>query len=110
MLATYHIYKPSHPVETKQVDWPEQPGFKQINELVKPLLEGANLEHVTVLHNGKRADMFVDEVGALKRLPVNAEATAIYRANWMQQHPGTDPNSLPEIYGTAILFDRQVWF
>lgn len=31
------------------------------------------------------------------------------RANWLDQFPNEDPESLPAIAGTAIVFDRIVW-
>ena len=70
------------------------------------------LEHVTVLHDGKRADMFVDEMGHVRMdgpKPRNDVATGLYRANWMAQHRGQDPEDLPFIAGNAVLFDRIVW-
>lgn len=74
-----------------------------------PLLDGGDLEHVSVLFGGRRADMFVDDRGIEKDLPRNEAATAIYRANWLSRHPGADPESIPAIYGLAVLFDRIVW-
>jgi hypothetical protein len=54
--------------------------------------------------------MFVDEMGLPKNLPRNEKATEIYRNNWLTQHPGADPDSLPHIAGTAVIFSRRVWF
>lgn len=110
MKTTYHVLRVGKQLETASADLPEQPGYDKLRKLITPLLDGANLEHVAVLHDGKRTDMFVDDTGALKGLPLNPEATAIYRNNTMSQHPETDPESLPAIYGPAILFDRRVWF
>ena len=73
------------------------------------LLDDAVMEHVAVLYQDRPADMFVDEIGAIKSLPRNEAATAIYRANWLKQHPRTDPESLDAIYGPAVLFHRIVW-
>jgi hypothetical protein len=58
--------------------------------------------------------MFVSEYGHMRlttreRLPINDRATAIYRNNWMTQYPDTDPETLPNIAGIAILFYRTVW-
>jgi len=44
------------------------------------------------------------------RLPVNVVASAIYRANWQAEYPATNPDELPAIHGTAVLFLRRVWF
>ena len=58
--------------------------------------------------------MFVSELGGIPLttrapLPINHDATVIYRHNWLTQKPGTNPDDLPPIHGTAILFDRIVW-
>ena len=56
------------------------------------------------------ADMFVDEDGLTKRLPRNKKATAIYRNNWLTQHPNTDPESMACIVGPAVVFSARVWY
>lgn len=117
MKTTYHVYRPgvAEP-ETFDVDWPDDPGYDKLKALIEPLLgERENLEHVTVLHNDARADMFVSDEGKMAQtwrdpLPRNDAATAIYRRNWMTQHPGGDPEKLPMIVGVAVLFDRIVWY
>ena len=43
------------------IEWPRDPGFHAIDKLVQPLIGGGNIEHVTVLHEGERRDMFVDD-------------------------------------------------
>jgi hypothetical protein len=45
---------------------------------IKIFLDGANVEHVSVLFNGKPAHMYVDEDGLSKTLPFNRKATRIY--------------------------------
>ncbi len=109
MKTEYTIFRPDGSVEHASVDWPEEPGFERIAALVEPLLDGADLEHVTVLHDNKRADMFVDETGLLKNLPRNEQATAIYRAATIRREPKRHLETLPHIVGTAILFRRIVW-
>lgn len=112
MLTDYLIIRPDGTEETHQVDLPQDPGFEALNAIIKPII-GLNrhYEHVAVLFEGKRADMFVDEEGLLIGLPRNPGATAIYRNNMMTAcRPGTDPESLPHIVGTAVLFKRRVWF
>lgn len=111
LIATpYQIFRVDGTLETASVDWPKEPGYKEIAKLIMPILDGAELEHVTVLHDGKRADMFVDEMGRMKPLTRNEVATVIYRNNWMTQHPSVDPETLPWIAGTAVLFLRRVWY
>lgn len=97
-------------VKTGSVEWPAEPGFDAINALVKPLIGGGHIEHVSVLHDGKRRDMFVDEEGLLKGMPRNERATAIYRAAWLSRNPGKDAEEISHIAGPAVLFTRRVWF
>lgn len=121
MKTTMHILRAGQPVEVREVEFKDRenlepgdggPGYDQLRTVIEPLLDGAPLEHVKVLWNGKPADMFVDEMGHVRKqpLPRNDEATAIYRANWLKQHPECDPETLPIIVGTAILFEQRVWF
>jgi len=106
----FNVIYPEGAQQTCSVDWRTEPRFLAICNVVTPYLGGRRFEHVTVLHNGKRADMFVDECGAINRLPMNIEATDIYRAASMRANPDQDPDSLPAIYGVAVLFDERVWF
>ncbi|MCO7058264.1 hypothetical protein [Pseudomonas juntendi] len=96
--------------ERRSAELPADPGYRALADLVDPILGVLAWEQVTVLFNGELCDMFVDEVGAITGLPRNERATAIYRANALAQHPGTDPESLPAIYGRVVLFTRRVWF
>lgn len=109
MKTGMKIFHPDGTVDEQSVELPENPGYTHLRDLLTPLLKGGYLEHITVLHDGKRADMFVDEDGHQKRLPRNEAGTTIYRNNWLTQHPGTEPESIPYIVGTAVLFDRIVW-
>lgn len=116
MKTEYTIYRPGEgAAERGEVDWPQSPTYETMKALIEPILgEGEPLEHVTVLFNGKRADMFVSElshVALTTRAPLrhNDRATNIYRTNWMAQHPDQDSETLPSIAGTAVLFHRLVW-
>lgn len=110
MNTVYWVY-PARDVEPqrREVDWPREPSFKQLDRLLKPLFQNRDWEHVTVLYEGRRGDMFVDERGAIDDFPRNERATVIYRTNWLTQHPEADPESIPAIYGLAVLFERIVW-
>lgn len=110
MKTTFTVYRVGQEPLLQQVDLAEKPDFDELRAIIQPLLDGAHLERVRVLHNGEALDMFVDEEGMLRCLPVNPAASAIYRNNWLTKHPGTDPQTLPPIYGTAVLFHRRVWF
>lgn len=109
-MTTMTIMRPDGETEAREIDLLDDPGYHRLKDLLHPLLDGGVLEHVTVLHDGKRTDMFVDDCGLLKSLPRNEAATAIYRNNWLTQHPDEEPESLPAIHGPAILFSRRVWF
>ncbi|MDR6954153.1 hypothetical protein J2X65_003521 [Ancylobacter sp. 3268] len=80
-------------------------------------------EHVAVLYNGERRDMFVGETSAINGRHIrNVRATAIYRANaraqWLaglhslDRVPvvGFNAEALPAISGPAVLFPATlVW-
>lgn len=110
MRTTLTILRPgAEPVtETHVLD--PKPGLPRLRELVEPHLNGGRLERVAVLHDGLYTDMFVHEEGHAAGLPRNEAATEIYRANWLSRNPGGDPESVPWIAGTAVLFSRRVWF
>jgi hypothetical protein len=110
------VMRPDQPHETLERDLPEEPSYQELRDIITPLLDGAALEHVYVLADFaggtdfKRADMFVDEMSLVRRLPRNEAATVIYRRNSMLREPGKDPESMSWIAGPAVLFDRVVWF
>ncbi|PZU95495.1 MAG: hypothetical protein DI527_00365 [Chelatococcus sp.] len=108
--TTITILRPGEAAKTETFDLPREPGYHALKRLVEPHLDGGSLEHVSVLHDGEPTDMFLHDEGALIELPRNEPATAIYRANWLNQNPGADPESVPAIYGPAVLFSRRVWF
>lgn len=120
MKTRYRIMRVGQPDEVAETDLPEEPGYIKLRDIIAPLLDRGALEHVSVLADfdgGERyraLDMFVDDCGLLKNLPRNEVATAIYRrANQMGRSLGPkvhDPEMLNFIVGTAVLFDRRVWF
>ena len=107
--TTFTVLRVLGPRKKHAVDLPRYPGFDGLRAVLKPLLDGKDFEHVSVLHEGRAADMFVDENGACDGQVRNDAATKIYRAYSLKRDPKTDPESLPAIYGTAILVDRRVW-
>ena len=115
VATSFQILRPGLPAEDRAVALDRMPDFKALNRIIKPILQG-DLERVAVLadfcggSNFQPLDMFVDDCGALKGLPRNDEATTIYRRAAMLRMPMRDPEQLPAIYGTAILFSRRVWF
>lgn len=107
----YTIIRANGDEETHSVELPAEPDYFQLKAIIQPIIgERNDFERVNVLHEGEHTDMFVDENGQLKGLPLNVRATAIYRNNWLTQRPGTPAESLPTIVGTAVLFSRRVWF
>lgn len=83
-------------------------------------------EHVAVLYKGERRDMFVGETSSINGRHIrNVRATAIYRANAIEQYrrgnsfdlpkaaerlQALDPERFPAISGPAVLFpDVIVW-
>lgn len=105
---TYTIFRPSDAHTTGEIEWPDEPGYKAIAAFVDPII-GGHLEHVTVLHKGARADMFVEEFGAVNGMPVNVAATEIYWAASKARGEHPERDGAPKIHGIAVLFDERVW-
>lgn len=111
-LTVSRFGQPSQEIE---VQLPLRPGYDEIKKLITPLIDGADLEHVSVLadpnggDNYRPCDMFVDDMGRLKGLPVNPEATEHYR-RFSVLHRGENPESIPAIHGPAVLLHRRIWF
>ena len=115
MKTQYQVIGTDGIIRTNEIDWPKEPSFTQMAELINPLLGDSPsnevyFEHVRVWHEGQYVSMYVDDSGPLKRLPVNKAATEIYHAN-LKFDLGylADTSKWPCIHGTAILFNRNVW-
>jgi len=110
-MTKLRIFRPGvDEPEIREIELDAEPGFHELVDIIMPFLGKGHLEHVAVLDDGERNDMFVDDMGQLKRLPRNEAATAIYRASHLSRHPETDPETMSYIYGVAVMFDRRVWF
>ncbi len=115
METKIRIIRPGQEDEIREIDLPNNPGYDVLEKTIRPILDGHDLEHVSVLADFldgtdyRRADMFVDETGSLRGLPMNEAATVIYRRAWMMRYPRSNPAELPYIYGTAVIFNRIVW-
>lgn len=86
---------------------------KQVSAVVLQVITHASsIERVRVFFDDRYLDMFVDEMGAIKRLPRNDAATVIYWNN-MRAHALEEfakaVGKHPCIYGDAVLFLRPVW-
>ena len=105
-MPKLYVYQPgAHEPEIRDLEKLPQ-GYDQIKAIVEPILK-QRLEHVSVLWQGKRADMFVGDESALDDLPVNRLATEIYHAAGKQR--GANMAGAPVIYGPAVVFDQIVW-
>jgi hypothetical protein len=106
---TFRVLYPDGTETHGTVEMSDPPTYDELRKVVEPHL-AADLEHVYVWNDrspGDRADMFVDEMGVLKNLPRNEEATRLYREASVRT--GEDAESLPHIAGVAVLFAEKVW-
>lgn len=78
-------------------------------------ITGDPMEHVRVFadfHGGQKArylDMFVNELGHLKGMELNAVATAIYHNNVRVHQPDKAKEDMMPVVGPAVLFEERVW-
>lgn len=109
MKTEYTIYRADGTEERSEVDWPLKPSLDQISSVVEAIT-GSPFEHVYVMVDNAIRDMFVDELGRVRKPPKprNEAATRFYRSASIKQ--GAAPESLPHIVGDVILFDRRIWF
>jgi hypothetical protein len=107
----YRVFSEAGTFADHEILMDEKPSYNDLCSLVEPHLGGSRLMHVRVLCPllGAWTDMFVDEMGALRRLPRNDDATRIYRNGLLSKRPDDDPEKLPYIAGTAVVFLRPVW-
>jgi hypothetical protein len=109
METKFTVYFPDGTKAERMTDIPRDPGYGLLKTLLKEFIPN-HFEHVAVLHDDKRLDMFVDEDGLMKKMPRNEAATEIFRTNWLKKYPKTPPEELSFIVGTAVLFHRRVWY
>lgn len=85
MMTRYTIIEPG-PIRNSDLitlDWieadlPEEPSTKDLHRVLDPLFPGADWERVAVNSYNGAADMFVDDMGAVRNLPLNETGTAVY--------------------------------
>jgi len=111
MLTKYIVIPPEGEVLVFEAELDDAPSPESIGELCSSHIAG-RAERVRVFCIGSYTytDMFVGRNSAIDGSPVNAIATAIYRHNAALHDKSVDPETLPSIYGVAVLFDRPVWF
>jgi hypothetical protein len=107
----YRVFEETSGFADHEILMAKKPAYEDLRRLIEPHLGGASLMHVRVLCPvlGDWTDMFVDDMGALKRLPRNDAATTIYRNGFLSRNPNDDPEKLPYIAGPAVVFMRRVW-
>ena len=105
----YTVLQPDGRAVDSIATLPRNPTTDDVRSVVNRFLDGGAAEHVAVLHDNRRTDMFVDEHSHLKRLQRNEAATALFRAAALRINPERDPETLPYIAGPAIVFDEPVW-
>lgn len=93
-----HIIQPDGTVDTKLGTAYEA----TIREAI-----GGMPERVAVIFGGKPTLMYVEERSAVRNLPINARATAIYWTATMQGRTGVhfDPLNAPMVHGTAVVLE-----
>ena len=112
MKTEFLIYRPGVMLpEIQTLDIPEEPTYEEIRRIMCWWLGDitAEVERVNVLFRNARHDMFVDERGMLKGLPVNDAATLIYHEASRAARGRTGPN-MNQIHGVAIISLRRIWF
>jgi hypothetical protein len=107
----YRVFAEGGTFVDHEIPMEKNPVYDELRHLIEPHLGGARLMHVRVLCPLLRdwTDMFIDEMGALKRLPRNDAATKIYRNSFLSKNPDNDPETLPYIAGPAVVFLSPVW-
>jgi hypothetical protein len=112
MQTSFRVLSTGGGNSTQSIELDEFPSLAKLREIVEPHLSGAAMLPVRVLHpdmrTGEIVDMFVDAAALFKRLPLNVEATRLYRAAHLRFHPEDDPDELPSIAGVAVVFMRRV--
>lgn len=88
--------------------WRDNDAYSLLKSFIGPHFD-ESFEHVAVLFEGNRRDMFVGETSSINGRHIrNIRATEIYRANALSQDPRLDPEDLPAISGPAVLFPSYV--
>lgn len=112
-----YIYRPDQAGrQVKEV--PPPSSYQEIAAIVEPFLGGHYLDHTRVLfdpdgnhiEHGQLTDMFVAECGQLIKLPINHDATEIYKALRKKTHWDSSRRDDRKIFGVAVVFEKRVWF
>jgi hypothetical protein len=111
ILTRYRVFTETGVSADHEILMEKKPVYDELLRLIEPHVGGASLMHVRVLCPDLNAwtDMFIDDMGALKKLPRNDAATKIYRNSFLSKHPDDDPEKFPYIAGPAVVFLRPIW-
>jgi hypothetical protein len=83
---------------------------REVRRQLKPLyFKTCTIERVAVIANDERVDMYVCELGAIKRMQCNDVATKLFRDTVLMGTPSKEPEMLPHIAGPVVVFDRVIW-
>jgi hypothetical protein len=94
--------------EARNLTGPFAGGYDSLKKLIGEYFD-EDFEHVAVLFDGHRRDMFVGGTSSINGRHIrNIRATEIYRANALSQDPDLDPEELPAISGPAVLFPSYI--
>jgi hypothetical protein len=114
MQTIFRVLRTTGSPSEHMIDLPQYPTWAELRSIVMPHI-GAAMMHVRVFDpeafadpSSQMLDLFVDEVGTLKGLPFNVEATKLVRNVYLDLYPDDCPERLPQIAGDAVLFMRLV--
>ena len=110
-VCTYKFIPTNGPVVVGEFKLEDKPGenAKQVRAILQNVFGDAYSERVTVFWEQGYCEMYVDEIGQIKGLPLNPRATEIYRNNIMVHEPGRHvATDLPTVAGDVVLFDRRI--
>lgn len=105
--TAFVVIRPEGPIEDATAMLREVPTVLELRAVLDPIIGGC-FERISIVDADGPHDMFGHECGAVDGLPVNPTATRLYRAAHLAANPGIDPDGLPEIFGTVVLFQRKM--
>lgn len=100
---------PGEDVHTGSARLPEIPNPAEVRKVVSEFI-AHGIQRVSVVLDGRTADMFVEDANQPGEHPLNERATLIYNRQYLLDHADVDIDRLPRIYGPALVFDDPVWF
>ena len=118
MIIDYKVLRTDGSIEEGQLNT-DASLYDAVKKLFRATIGNGDLEHVTVYDDSwdeggpRYRDMFVDEVGSWKNLPMNRQATKIYHANALEHRAEfaglIDYDDMALIFGDALLCRQEMW-